>query len=363
MWGNMRILFCIGCMNKGGAERVIANLANYFSNQNEVAIAITIKDTSKYELDKNISFYTLDQEKNVNTIIIKNIKRINKLNSIINEFKPDIIVSFLPEPSYRVLTLRILKKIPVIVSVRNDPKIEYKSFINKIMMKILYPLADGFVFQTEEEKKYFSKKIQKKSVVIPNPIADEFIVSPFSGEREMTIVNVGRLTKQKNQYNLIKAFYIFQKKHDTYKLFIYGDGELKEELNNLISELGLKEKVFLKGNVDNIKESIYKSNIFVLSSDYEGMPNALMEAMALGIPCISTDSPCGGPKFLIDNEENGLLVPINDVNSLANAMDYLAENKNIATKLGNNANKIGKELKCEKINKKWIDYILKIEKE
>ena len=359
----MKIMFCLGSMTKGGAERVIANLSNYLIKDYDISIVVTPPDRSSYELNKKINYYTLDNNKNKYGIVKRTIKRMHKLKEIINKDNPDIIVSLLPEPTYRVMLVNLFLRKKVIISVRNDPNIEYSNLLKKILVKVLYSRANGFIFQTEDAKKFFSKKIQKKSVVIPNPIADEFIVSPFSGEREMTIVNVGRLTKQKNQYNLIRAFYIFQKKHDAYKLFIYGDGELKEELNNLISELRLKEKVFLKGNVDNIKESIYKSNMFVLSSDYEGMPNALMEAMALGIPCISTDCPCGGPKFLIDNEENGLLVPINDVDSLANAMDYLAENKNIAIKLGNNANKIGKELNCEKINKKWIDYILKIERE
>ena len=363
MWGNMRILFCIGCMNKGGAERVIANLANYFSNQNEVAIAITIKDTSKYELDKNISFYTLDQEKNVNTIIIKNIKRINKLNSIINEFKPDIIVSFLPEPSYRVLTLRILKKIPVIVSVRNDPKIEYKSFINKIMMKILYPLADGFVFQTEEAKKYFSKKIQKKSIIIPNPLKEEYVTrEKYFGKREKTIVTVGRLEEQKNHELLINAFKELEKEINGYKLIIYGDGSLRTKLEKQIEELQLNEKVILYGEIEDIPNKIEKASVFVLPSKFEGMPNALMEAMALGIPCIATDCPCGGVRDLIVHRENGFLISNNNLDELKKAIRYVINNPKEASKYGNNAIKICLKYNPKKINNLWKQFIQKIKK-
>ena len=133
----MKILFTTGSMNKGGAERVVANLSNFLSKDNEVAIAISINGTSEYELDKKIKFYTLDKESVSENIILKNIKRIIELNKIIKEYKPDIIISFLPEPSYRVLFLRIFNKVPVIVSVRNDPKIEYKSKASKMIMKLL----------------------------------------------------------------------------------------------------------------------------------------------------------------------------------------------------------------------------------
>ena len=109
-----------------------------------------------------------------------------------------------------------------------------------------------------------------------------------------------------------------------------------------------------------IKDKIYDAKMFVLSSDYEGMPNALMEAMALGIPCISTDCPCGGPNFLMSGKRNGILVPVNDIVALTDSMIYIIENDDIALEFGSNANKIGKKLCSEKINKKWLDYIKNI---
>lgn len=356
----MKLMFCIGEMKKGGAERVVANLSNYLIKHNEeVNIITTIKGKSFYELDKKINLDGLDDDKLHKNFIIKNKKRLKKLKAILKNKKPDIIVSFLPEPSYRVLFLKIFnRQLKVIVSVRNDPKVEYKSRINRLIMKLLYPLADGFVFQTKEAQEYFSKKIQNKSVIIPNPINEDFICEPYNGEREKIIVTVGRLEEQKNHKMLIEAFSKLPEEFKEYKLIIYGEGSLRNKLEEQINELKLKNRVLLPGQVDNVKEKIYKASLFVLSSKYEGMPNALMEAMALGIPCISTDCPCGGPRFLIKNGYNGYLVPVNDTCSLLKTMQNVL-NKN-QTEASQKVHKIAVDLHPNKINKEWEKYIVKI---
>jgi glycosyltransferase involved in cell wall biosynthesis len=148
--------------------------------------------------------------------------------------------------------------------------------------------------------------------IIPNPINPEFNVKPFSGKRRKIITSVGRLSEQKNQHVLIEAFSRIEKDFPDYELVIYGEGNLRETLENQIKTLKLENKVKLPGVKKNIKNEIYDCSLFVLPSLYEGMPNALMEAMALGLPVISTDCPCGGPRFLIHNY-NGLLVKVNNV--------------------------------------------------
>ena len=227
-------------------------------------------------------------------------------------------------------------------------------------MRILFKKASGFIFQTEDAKKFFSKKIQDRSVVIPNPINEDFIVKPFDGRRVKEIVTVGRLVEQKNHKLLIDSFSEVSRKHSDYILKIYGEGILREKLEKQIKDLNLSNKVLLMGESSNIKECIYKSSLFVLSSDYEGMPNALMEAMALGLPCISTDCPIGGPRYLIKNKENGVLVKVSNKEELTKAMNNLIENEDLSCKLGNKANKICEELNPQKINQTWRDYILKV---
>lgn len=293
----MKTMFNLGSMTKGGAERVVANLSNKMIHDDEIVVCVTQYGEPMYQLDEKIKYYTLDEDEKKQNFFIKNIKRVIKLNEIVKKENPDIIISLLPEPTYRLMFINIFRKKKVIISVRNDPKIEYKSKINQWIMKILYKRANGFIFQTEEAKQYFSKEIQDKSIIIPNPINDEFIRPPYEGEREKIIVSVGRLTEQKNQKLLINAFSKLEKDLKEYQLIIYGEGELRNCLEEQIRELQLENKVFLPGEVDDINEKIYKASLFVLSSDYEGMPNALMEAMALGIPCISTDCPCGRTKI------------------------------------------------------------------
>ena len=363
----MKILFNLGTLRKGGAERVVANLSNYLAeNNNDVSIVISVEKQSYYKLNNNVKLYGLDRKKASNNFLIKNISRLKRLNHIVRTIKPDIIISFLPEPSYRVLALKLFnKKLKVIVSVRNDPKIEYKTKINRIVMKILYPLADGFVFQTKEAKEYFSKKIQQKSVIIPNPIDKKIIQRKvYTGKKEKKIVAVGRLVEQKNHELLINAFNIVKDQIPEYNLIIYGEGSLREKLQEQIERLNLKERVFLPGNVDNIADKIENASLFVLSSNYEGMPNALMEAMALGLICISTDCPCGGPRFLIENNVNGYLINVGKEKELANKIkEIIVDTKQEKLEeVSNNARKKMLQMSEEKIGEIWFKYICSVTK-
>lgn len=352
----MRILFAIDTLGKGGAERVISNLANYFINENEVSIMTLRQVPIAYKLNSKINIINVEKE-NKNKIY-REINNIRKIKQIVKSYSPDIIVSFLPAITYRVMIANKFCKKKVIISVRNDPKIEYKNLLKKLLMKVLFSKADGFVFQTEEAKQYFSKNIQNKSIIIPNPINEDFIEKPFEGERKKEIVSVGRLEKQKNHELLIKAFSMLDKKFNDYKLIIYGEGNERDNLENLLKTHKLEDRVLLPGKVDDIKYQIYDTTLFVLSSDYEGMPNALMEAMALGLPVISTDCPCGGPKFLIKNNINGILVPINDEEKMKIAIENILSDKEFSNKLSINANKISVDLNPKEINKKWGEFIM-----
>ena len=352
----MKMLLCIPQLKKGGAERVICNLANYFVKSNSVILYSMKEYSPAYKIDQNVKLYI---HKTTTTNVIKeNLARIKEVKNIIKNEKIDIILSFLPQAAFLSLISRgIRKKTKVIISVRNDPKVEYKKVIFKILMRLLYPKADAFVFQTQDARDYFPKSIQQKSTIIPNSLNKDFMVQRPSHNREKVIVSVGRLFEQKNHLLLIKAFEEFDKKVSGYKLLILGEGPLYPKLSDCINNKKINDKVILMGQVDDIKEKIYNATIFVLSSNYEGMPNALMEAMALGIPCVSTDCPCGGPKQLINNGENGYLVPVNDYKGLSEKMIELASNKETRIKFSNNAIKTMEKYNPEIINKKWIDYI------
>ena len=228
--------------------------------------------------------------------------KLYKLKKIILEEKPDIIITFLPEPSFKILFLKKIskkiKQIPIIVSVRNDPVIEYKNKIINFIMKRLYPLSEGFVFQTEDAKKYFDNIINCKNKVIVNPVGEAFIKERYEGEREKRIVAVGRLEPQKNYKLLLDAFKKINQKHPDYMLEIYGKGSLEEELKMLVKKSKLDSVIIFKGNSDTIEKDIYNAKAFVMTSNYEGMPNSLLEAFVLGVPCVSTDCPCGRSKTI-----------------------------------------------------------------
>ena len=162
---------------------------------------------------------------------------------------------------------------------------------------------------------------------------------------------------KKNHELLIKAFSKIAYKYNNINLKIYGEGPLHSNLQKLIESLRLSGRVYLMGTVDNIQDVMKDAGMFVLSSDFEGLPNALMEAMAIGLPVISTDCPCGGPNMLIKNYENGLLVKPGDENELSNAMEYIIKNQNDADKMGLKAKKTAEMYKPEKIFNDWSTYI------
>ncbi len=355
----LKIAFLITGLQSGGAERVMSNLANEFVKKgHKIRIIVMKKAISDYELDDRIEFVgadalTVSGKNNFFKGIICYIKNIR-------EFKPDIVVSFLPKTIIIAMLCRLFlfRKIPVIVCERANPKIR-KGLIGKLN-DMLFPLADGCGFQTADARDYYKIKNQAKTAILKNPIGADFDIERFIGVRKKEIVTAGRLYDQKNHALLVNAFSKIANKYPEYKLIIYGDGPLMKDLKMLIDKLKLSERVLLPGRVDNIKGQIYESALFVLSSDFEGMPNALLEAMALGLPCISTDCPVGGPRDIIENYENGILVPVNNVDEMAQAMDEVLSDGILAEKLGNNAHNIYEEFSLEFVTEQWKAFIYKI---
>lgn len=357
----MKILFYINVLSGGGAERVIANLSNQFANDNTEVVLVTTYSTNNeyYVNDKVIRINLESSPSTENNRIKKNISRITRLRKVIKEQKPDVVISFMEEPNFRNLIATIGLPVKRIVSVRNDPTKEYAGKLGDLIAFHLMPKADGCVFQTLDACEYFPVKLQKKSKIICNAVKEDF----YSTERKIVdgkIINVGRLSSQKNQRILIEAFSRISNKYLNATLDIYGDGALKEELNKQINDYRLSERVKLKGNSSNISQPLSQADIFVLSSDFEGMPNALMEAMAVGIPCISTDCPCGGPKMLFDGEKNGILIPVGDVDKLSDALDLLLSNKDKKLSLASNAKIRANSFKPDEIYSEWKSYVKEV---
>lgn len=367
---NKKIAFCINSMDKGGAERVVSILTNHLTTTNDVSVICVTKNNVAYELQSNIKLFELSSHPSkVNNRVLKKlflipkmILRFIKLKHIFNRRKFDVVLSFLPEASFLALMCK-KKNMKMIVSVRNDPKIEYSSKFYWYFMNKLYPKADGFVFQTQEAKEYFNSIIHFNKIkfdIILNPVDPIFLSIPDVSIRKKEIVSVGRLTEQKNFDLLIDAFKIVCSDIVDYNLIIYGEGEKRDYLEQKISQLSLTSRVILAGVSDNIKNKIYDSSLFVMSSDYEGMPNALIEAMCLGLPVISTDCPCGGPRFLIEHGQNGILVPVNDKEKLALSIKQLLMDEKLSGKIGKNATKVKNLVHPDSVNQEWEDFIARV---
>lgn len=355
----MKIIFCLGSLSKGGAERVVCNLSNYFiSRGDKVEIIVTRLRKKEYYLDKDINVIALDSTKPLK--MFRNLRRVRKLYHLVLDYEPDLVFCFLQEPIARYLVLktfcRRIRRIPVIISVRIDPKNAFKT-VKRRISKALYNKADGFVFQTNEVMGCFKKSIQQRGVIIANSIDELFFSnSGYSASREKRIVAVGRLVKQKNYQLLVDAFETILPEFRKYTLEIYGDGPLKDDIYDYIVRKGLEDNVKLMGVADNIKDKIESAALFVMSSDYEGMSNALMEAMALGLPCVSTNSAGGGAASLIKDGVNGFLVPVNDPKSLSEKMKTILSNPVISKQLSENARQSMMKYNPNTINAKWAEY-------
>lgn len=357
----MKLMFVISKMQYGGAERVMANLINSFSeNNHQIVLVSAYEYKSVYYLKDNIKLYYSKNHEKGNNRIMRALGFVSDLRRYIRIEKPEAVISFLTDINIMVIPACRLENIPVIVSERNDPMNNPTSRIKRIGRKIIYPFSNGFVFQTKEVSDFFSKKIKKKSTVIANPILTDQLPMKYCGKRKHKFVSVGRLEKQKNHELLIKAFAMLVKKYPEAELHIYGQGSLKKSLEMLIKSLEVSGNVYLDGSKNNILQIINDAYAFVLSSDFEGMPNALMEAMACGLACISTDCPCGGSRMLIKHRVNGILVKTGDVMMLYESMIELLEDEDMCRELGNEALKVRTAYDVSYINTLWLNYIQKI---
>lgn len=351
------------CLYDGGAERVIANLSNQLIDEvSNVVIITPSRDEHDYYIKPDIKRYYYEDAVDGDTPrLFRAYRRIKFIRKICQREKLDVLIGFLPGAvTYCSLaTLGINTK--SILSERNDPNRTYPTLKRRIWGKFVFSLADYVVFQTPDARSWFPKHVQLKSEIILNPVADVFYTTPRHPETNL-FVSCGRLVEQKNQHMLIEAFSkAYDKCHDI-KLYIYGEGYMHEELQSHIDKLGVGDIIILCGAIKNVQEALAKADFFVLSSDFEGAPNALMEAMAMGIPSISTDCPCGGPKMLNNGKQIIDLVPVGDVDAMAKAICRLALDKKYAISLAESSKEHAHVFTAKAVKNKWLDIINKLTK-
>ena len=356
MDGDKKVIgFLIGSLSKGGAERVIVNLAEYFTSIGYKSYIITKHIAeNEYTISKDITRLNGDIEGDEisSNRVINFFRRVRKLRRIWIDIKADIVLSLIGKNNHmNILSTRGLKT-KVAVSVAGEPRMEYPGKY-MLLANLLFPKADGIMLQTEESAKSFARKVRKKAIILKSPLNEEFVIDNPSLDRKKEIVSVGRLDDNKNQIMLIKAFLQIAENHKDWNCILYGDGESRSKIYNYIEEQSIGNRVILKGAVDNVSQHISSASIFVLTSKSEGYPNALVEAMALGIAVISTDCPSGGPAELISNEVNGILVGVDDEQGLRDAIVKLIVDEKMRKKLGANAYESAKVYYPKTVLNEW----------
>lgn len=346
------ILIICGTLGSGGAERVISHLSRPFSqNFDNVTILMWRKAPVFYKIDSSVNLIYLDDLAKSNNLIKKGFY----FRSFIKNNKYDLIVSFLTPINMLTLTFTIGLKLPVIVAERIDPRcIPGGKFMSSIR-SLLYHRAKYILCQTESIKKFFNKSLNYKCKVIYNPVfmSKDMIGAALQTDKKDRIVSIGRLHPQKNQSLLIESFALFSKKHPSYTLSIYGKGCLEGYLIKKIQKLDLVGKVILEGEKQNVIEEIMNAKVFILTSDFEGMPNALIEAMCIGLPCISTK--VSGAVDLIRDGENGILVE-RQPDIIANKISQLINNSAYSSMISKEAAKLYEVLDINRISNEWISF-------
>ncbi len=388
------LIFVIKCMSGGGAERVVTLLSGSAVKCGySVVLMLTHQhrsDALVSDINKNIRIVSLEDElktlkskkvkadsvmayarllgkihtENDKSRILKyesrNYDKILFMRSFFKTHKNSAVVAFLYDSIFLSL-LSVNKTNRLIISERGDPE-QTTSETTKSFIKSEFKNADEFVFQSYGVEEWYKKNTPVRGTVIFNPVKSD-LPEPFEGERKKRVVNFCRISSQKNLIMLIDAFSLFHGHFPDYELFIYGDAVGNDaegyidKVNDEIKKNSLENSVHIFPARNDVHSLIYDCAMFVSSSDYEGMSNSILEAMAMGMPCVCTDCPAGGTRAVIKNEVNGLLTPVGDARALAKAMMRIAENPDFANELGKNASVIRKTQSVEKITDRWMEII------
>lgn len=352
---DMTILLFANKLIYGGGERVRNWLSHNLVDAGHTVILATSHMDDQYneELQKlglynKVKVVKYPSEGNKKSFL----RYCKSIKALFREYHIDLFVTFCGSLIEQFIARKAGVKI--LITERCDPF--YRTKLEKIIKHLEFKLADGYVFQTPQAMEYYGKRAKQLGVVIPNPILDKSPDPIFTNLRK-EIVSVGRLSPEKNQMMLLKAFAKIHNQIPEYKLVLYGSGPLKEQLIRFSEENGIAGKFEIISGKTNITELINGAELFVLSSNTEGMPNALIEAMSMGLLSISTDCPIYGPRFLVNNGENAYLVPVNDDVKLATQIVYLLKEAINNSEVRHNAVMIRQRLNSDIIFNQWLSYI------
>lgn len=364
----MKILFFIPALNAGGSERVMVTLANQWGKKHSITI-LTLQNTpSFYQLNENVRHVKMGLKipregwKRLLVLPLIELKRYCYLVNYLKQYHFDFVLSFTNTTNLLISFWKLFhRKQVVILSERADPIA--RNFLMRGMILLLYRFADAIVCQNEYVAQYFTAHGYKIPLpILPNPVNfDDIPLETNMKQKE--IVMVGRLSPEKNQALLISAFSEIAPRYSEYTLKIYGVGPLENILRKQIVELGLTNRVFLMGNKKRVMFEVAQSAFFVLPSDFEGFPNVLIEAMASGMPVISSDFPTGVARQLIKNGENGYLFSVGNKENLVQVLEQMLSRSDKWAEMGVKNRKLALQYKAATVSTKWLKTIEQIKSE
>lgn len=361
----MKIGFLIQNLSWGGAERAACAIATALAQRGAEVRIITFGDEDRFYSPSdevkvvNMDFAKIPRELSPKRVVCC-IKRFRHIRRYIKKEKFDVLVCMSNTMTVYGVFAAMLTKTKSVGTERNNPYKYANGKISTALRKVSSFFADGFVFQTKAAAEFFPSRAQKRGAIIPNAVFNRLVYETEEPElRQNIIYGMGRLAQAKRFDLLIGAFAKITKKHADLKLVIFGEGDDREKLQEQIDSLSLTNKALLPGaSLDAIK-FVSKGRAFVLSSDYEGMPNALMEAMASGVPCVSTRCKMG-PEELITDGENGLLVDTGSSEQIAAALLKILDDDAFAQKLSQGGRKLLKTHSIDAVADKWMSYLSEV---
>lgn len=399
------IVFVVGNYKNGGVPMRTTNLANEFAKKGYSSTILVTREIAEdvfFSRHEKVNIVSLkeyvSEHKNDKAVVkinarrkkrIKFLKRMRYISKAFHEWDKKLAAEIRgmrrsenlsvymtnhPESLYIPFGISYFEDVfygadgigcKILYAERNAPELEFPQDLTekKRLLKML-SRAEGAVLQTNDELAFFEGCL-KNTRVIHNPVKAN-LPEPYSGERRKVTANFCRIAEQKNLPLMINAFLKLHEAHPEYKLEIYGntveknEEELRDSLKAMISSLGAEDFIKILPACADVHSRVRDCAMFVSSSDFEGLSNSMIEAMAIGLPCVCTDCLGGGAREMIKDGENGLLVPMNDVQALSEAMRRIADDKELAKKCSENAAKVRTELSAQAIASKWINIIDKI---
>lgn len=354
----MKLLVLISEIKYSGAAKIVTWLCNNLSaNGHDITLVTYMGDADGYQVCDSVERLRFSLG-NVGHYK-RTIRAIKSLRTEIKRTKYDAVLSFLPMECFIALTSTLFTKTKVIVAERSDPYLERSTVAN--FCRFMFRFADGAVFQSSGAQKYFPQKLQKKSVIIENPIINPPTDIIDYEKRNLDIVTASRLDiHQKRQDILLRAFAAVLKSKPNARLKIYGDGPDEKNLKELACALGVERNVTFAGRTSQVLEKIKYARVFAFSSDFEGMPNVLLEALSVGVPVVTTDFSPGGAYELVENKGRGYVVPSGDEQKLAERILNILNNSYNAKKMAEKARDACVDYSEDAIFQKWERFIIRI---